>query len=1083
MQKEAVNTWSQGLISDLNPLSTPNEVMTDCINGTITTFNGNEFSLQTDAGNVKLDKIKLEKGFIPLGMKEYGGVMYIASYNPITKDCEIGSFPSTKTIYDNLDDNKKPHYSTDDLNNPIDKISINLSSLIDSNGNPIKITDDFFKIYKDNEELDEKELLQLNPGDQYKIKYNTTNILANDLISDNNKNRKLFKIKYYIKSKDGTLKQITKDDIGITNTTDPLKGFTYFKSTSPGVLSVSYEPESLDIFNIINIVNTNEDKSSSSISTSIYGNSNSLNKFKGIKLILYKEENDTKTKLLEKYLSLKDEVNNKLNFIINNLEPSKTYVYEFIPFSKYNYFIDKKQIRKVITDTKLSSIDKTVTVFKYFSDIDNDSLLIQFDYNTNKEYLDLYLELYDPWSDVSTIKKVDNPSSFSINNISFDTKLELGSEEFNDSTIGGININDLLTEEKFDPIRKPILGSKKYIRKDFSLRKNHFYIVRICSINQDGTIDKNIYRVLYTSSVLNDKNNNDNINDFGAIDVSENLVDIDFDIKLNNNINSTVEENSDFTEQTKNSFTENKAYKISSSIIDESFRYEYNHSIKKTKGDSIKVDIKNNFNFCKVQEDSINTNINFTPTIKAIEDLTNEYYKPNSIGKLEIKTIDKFNFELNSIFSTNRNMIGIPFFTGQVQRGIFNSYPIISSLLYNPRGIDINLNSYNTYEFIPGMHDRTIYNLISNYNAWSFNTQFNPLSALDIHSKSITLNGMNHEKTTIYPTLSGQITDGYKSNDKYYTVGNDTLKYAIDHLKSQNKIDRNIGSVIACIGTNGYFSDYDCAKMGSNSNQYNRDNSREKIPNWKKCIFIIEKNNNEMVLMRIHNSNDIIEFFNNVHVCSYKYEKVYAVYPDSNKIYTFNNTKTIFKYDPIDLNISIKANQSIYKFYSKLDSNYIDFNKTNIVKYITLGSKDEILIDENNFPKLKQDKVIEKKITLDDYNIIASTSETNTEYNLLSDGENAYNNTLVAKPIVPNGSLFIKDGKNIVLSNLKDRLKVVDPSTGVKFTETSSVTENNFKIMLEDFGEEAQMTWYANGTDGSYKSTSNELTMKIEQYE
>ena len=1083
MQQEAVNTWSQGLLSDLNPLSTPNEVMTDCINGTITTFNGNEFSLQTDAGNVKLDKVKLEKGFIPLGMKEYGGIMYIASYNPITKDCEIGSFPSTKTIYDNLDDNKRPHYSTDDIEAPIDKISINLSSLIDSNGNPIKIIDDFFKIYKDNEELDEKELLQLNPGDQYKIKYNTTNALANDLISDNSKNRKLFKVKYYIKSKDGTLKQITKDDIGIITTVDPLKDFTYFKGSSPGVLSVSYEPENLDIFNIINVVKTNEDKSSSSISTSIYGDSNSLNKFKGIKVVLYKEENEIKTKLLEKYLSLKDGIDNKLNFSINNLEPSKTYVYEFIPFSKYNYFIDKKQIRKVITDTKLNSIDKTVTVFKYFSDIENNNLLIQFDYNTNEEYLDLYLELYDPWSDVSTIKKVDNASSFSINNISFDTKEEPGNETFDDLTVGGININDLLTEEKFDPIRKPILGSKKYIRKDFSIRKNHFYIVRICSINQDGTTNKNIYRVLYTSSVLNDKNNNDNINDFGSIDVSENLIDIDFDIKLNNNINSTVEETSGFTEETKNNFTDNKAYKISNSIIDESFRYEYNHFIKKTKGDSVKVDIKNNFTFCKVQEDAIDTEINFNPTIKTIEDLTNEYYKPNSSGILEIKNIDKFNFEMNSVFSTNRNMLGIPFFTGQTQRGVFTSYPIINSLLYNPKGIDFGLNVYNAYEFIAGRHGRTDYNIISNYNAWSFNSTINSLSALDIHSKSITLNGMNSQKTTIYPTSAGQILDGYKSNDRYYTVGNDTLKYAIDHLKSQNKIDRNIGSAIACLSYNGYFSDADCAKLGSNSNQYNRDNSRDKLPNWKKCVFIIEKNNNEMVLMRIHNSNDIMEFFNNVHVCSYKYDNVYAIYPDVNKIFTFNNTKTTFKYEPVDLNISIKSGQPIYKFYSKTDSNYIDFNKTNIVKFITLSSKDEILINENNFPKLNKDKVIEKKIELDDYIIVASTSDTNSEYNLLSDGENAYNNTIVAKPVVPNGALFIKDGKNIAMANLKERLKVVDPSTNVKFTESSSVTSNNFKIMLEDFGEEAQMTWYANGTDGSDKSTSNELTMKIEQYE
>ena len=48
MNKVAVNTFSDGLITDLNPLSTPNTVLTNCLNGTIITYNGNEFTLQND---------------------------------------------------------------------------------------------------------------------------------------------------------------------------------------------------------------------------------------------------------------------------------------------------------------------------------------------------------------------------------------------------------------------------------------------------------------------------------------------------------------------------------------------------------------------------------------------------------------------------------------------------------------------------------------------------------------------------------------------------------------------------------------------------------------------------------------------------------------------------------------------------------------------------------------------------------------------------------------------------------------------------------------------------------------------------
>jgi hypothetical protein len=54
MQKEATNTFSEGLNFDLNPLTTPNNVLTDCVNGTFITFNGDEMSLQNDAGNTKI---------------------------------------------------------------------------------------------------------------------------------------------------------------------------------------------------------------------------------------------------------------------------------------------------------------------------------------------------------------------------------------------------------------------------------------------------------------------------------------------------------------------------------------------------------------------------------------------------------------------------------------------------------------------------------------------------------------------------------------------------------------------------------------------------------------------------------------------------------------------------------------------------------------------------------------------------------------------------------------------------------------------------------------------------------------------
>lgn len=63
-------------------------------NGTIITFDGNEFILQNDSGNGRVESCALKKDFIPLGIKQYGGIIYIASMNPLTGECELGSFPS-----------------------------------------------------------------------------------------------------------------------------------------------------------------------------------------------------------------------------------------------------------------------------------------------------------------------------------------------------------------------------------------------------------------------------------------------------------------------------------------------------------------------------------------------------------------------------------------------------------------------------------------------------------------------------------------------------------------------------------------------------------------------------------------------------------------------------------------------------------------------------------------------------------------------------------------------------------------------------------------------------------------------------
>ena len=114
MKKITQNSFSKGLNMDLNPLTTPKDVLTDCLNGTVITYNGDEFSLQTEMGNSKVvvdgqGENALPAGFIPLGVKEFNNILYIVAHNPITKESRIGSFPSPQRyvpMSNTLEENK-----------------------------------------------------------------------------------------------------------------------------------------------------------------------------------------------------------------------------------------------------------------------------------------------------------------------------------------------------------------------------------------------------------------------------------------------------------------------------------------------------------------------------------------------------------------------------------------------------------------------------------------------------------------------------------------------------------------------------------------------------------------------------------------------------------------------------------------------------------------------------------------------------------------------------------------------------------------------------------------------------------------
>ena len=88
----AKNTFTGGLQMDLHPLSSQNTVLTNALNASLVTIDGDEMILQNDMGNLKVtytskdteEDVTLTPGFIPIGINTLNGIAYIVSYNPNT---------------------------------------------------------------------------------------------------------------------------------------------------------------------------------------------------------------------------------------------------------------------------------------------------------------------------------------------------------------------------------------------------------------------------------------------------------------------------------------------------------------------------------------------------------------------------------------------------------------------------------------------------------------------------------------------------------------------------------------------------------------------------------------------------------------------------------------------------------------------------------------------------------------------------------------------------------------------------------------------------------------------------------------
>lgn len=236
-RQELANTFSDGLMMDLNPINTPKSVLTDCLNGTYITYNGNEFVLQNDMGNYKLKNCKLPTNFIPVGVKGYADILYIVSYNPFTKEVEIGSYPAPQSIFTTSnEENKVP--STDEELAPFNWPTEENTS--DTRQYPELIKNDKkpLFIFAGSDE----ETYKLNPGDEFKLE-GLNDIISLEYIYQH--------LNFYVIDEDNKLYDLDDSDMYFYNG-EKWSGDTMRKVfwETPGWLAAQYDLYVPDKFNL-----------------------------------------------------------------------------------------------------------------------------------------------------------------------------------------------------------------------------------------------------------------------------------------------------------------------------------------------------------------------------------------------------------------------------------------------------------------------------------------------------------------------------------------------------------------------------------------------------------------------------------------------------------------------------------------------------------------------------------------------------------------------------------------------------------------------------------------------------------------
>ena len=513
-RSETTNTFSDGLVMDVSPLVTPNNVMCNALNATLLTFNGNEYVLQNDMGNGRVETAYLPQGYVPIGTASLGGIIYIVSYNPLENKCQIGCFPSPERNIAS----EEVAQTTNILSN---------DQFVDGQGN---IKSALIKINL----LDKK----LNPGDKY-IVYTTNNCLESNkdsitdygsttnVIGDLPKLLRLHLVSIDTENKitylDSSLKWYSnnyfipnlEEQSGVPNLDEyrslTSSAYNIFNSKVSGKLCILAELETIDSFSCTwdaVILNNDEENKSSLIKFITSWNSNNLDYINPKYVILTECDYNGVSKTVEEnygYEITQEDINNNKNnqetkidvgtFVYDpNSLNQTTLNYEVTPamsFGKLTYLAT----RGIINFSELGSGKIELSEWRYF--VQDNSFLLSWGLvaypEINKEIAGVEFKFIPYDVDINNTSKI---ATYSIS----------GRQSYSGNFTETINLDNTQGSYKLDEV----------------IWKNKLYLVQITvKYRRKGSEDDSEYkyytRWLYTTPIFNQSYLDSTITDFDSL--------------------------------------------------------------------------------------------------------------------------------------------------------------------------------------------------------------------------------------------------------------------------------------------------------------------------------------------------------------------------------------------------------------------------------------------------------------------------------------------------------------------------------------------------------------------------------------